>query len=103
SRAQSLPSDRIDLEVQALDAAEHVGREVAEAASACRPMGLVGDPDVRGSLEDSLHCSPRFEAGQRRTAAEVGTVAEGEVLTGVRTVGPELVGLLELAGVPVRR
>ena len=62
----------------------------------------VRDADVGGAVEQSFEGDAGFRSGEGGTDAAVDAVAERDVLSRVGTVGPELVGALELAGVAVR-
>src|SRR5262249_21321187 len=91
-----------ELQVEALEAAQHVRGRVLVAARAGRAMLLLRDADVAQTVEQTLGADARLGAGQRRAGAAVDAEAEAEVLAPVRPIDPELGRIVEPARVAVR-
>ena len=77
---------RFELEVQAADAAQDVGRHVLVAAGAGGAVLRLGDPDVVHAVEEPLDGDAALGARERRAGARVDAVAERDVLARVGAV-----------------
>src|SRR5687768_10843990 len=92
---------RCELEVEAVQPPEDVGRCVRVAAVAGRAVVLLGDADLLHAVEDALEAHASFGTGEGAARAGVDATSEREVLAGVRAVRTELVRLVEAAWVAV--
>ena len=81
---------RFELEVEAADTAQDVGRHVVVAAGAGRAVLLLGDPDVVHPVEQALDGDATLGARERRTGARVRAVTEREVLARVGALDLEV-------------
>ena len=92
-----------EVELEAVEAAEEVGGQVLVAAGVGRAVGVLGDRDVGGAVEQAVDGDPALGPGQVGAGAVMDAVAEGDVVLGVGAVDVELVRVLEQARVPVGR
>lgn len=71
-------------------------------AVAGRPVRPLGDPDVRRAVQETLDRHPRLDPGEWGAGTAVDAAAEGDVLSGVRTLDVEDLGVGELTRIAVR-